>query len=647
MPLLMTINLPQRIRSILLILVLNCFLCAAASAQATNFVQITDPHLFDKEQAGIENRAALAACIKKINERMDEKAAYQFVIVTGDIGIENLVSNLDEATGKQTLEPDQAKWKLRIEEGAAQMAAILSASKVRDWLFLPGNNDLFDENPDTTYYRLFIKKLKEKLPGLQVTDLCPEETGADDHQQGIHRVGGYAFIGFNNASFKNNASDKDNDARERIEKNKDKQLKYVQQVVDRLKAEDITCAYIFYHIPELDDPYIVLNEAAGVLDKRKAYADNPYPYSSWFVHKEVHKAWQTGVVFNPKVCGRFAGHYHDWRRDTYQSYHWMKTADFPSGSLLKLYICPPIAIKRQDNTPSQARGFQEVGIDATGKASVRILWYDSANQAFDSETDKKEVEALKQLHLGEIYERSDQFKEAGDAYAKALDSGSLATRQRAYDAVQRVTQMQESPWNRWLLTRIDWPLRPFLAKWLTVILAVLLVALVYWQVRRRRQNRLGVDPFVDSTQNKQGAVLEEIIKATLEDMVEQQGQGGKGLLSPLPLFTETKPPALIVVPKLWEGADFIELAAKSLPGKYGEVAAWFLKNVDKPEYLIQGTFQSDGTSIHVMIRLKRMGRLLRVWNPVLSPPDLVKQQEDLALRVLIFLREYIVNEHAN
>jgi hypothetical protein len=641
----MTINLPQRIRAILLILVLNCFLCAIASAQATNFVQITDPHLFDKEQDGIENRAALAACIKKINERMDEKAEYQFVVMTGDIGIENLVSNLDEATGKRTLEPDQAKWKLRIAEGAAQMAAILSASKVRDWFFLPGNNDLFDETPDTTYYRLFIKKLKEKLPGLQVIDLCPEETGAQ--QLGMYRLGGYAFLGFNNASFKNNASDKNNDALTRIDSNKNEQLKYVQQVADRLKAADITCAYVFYHIPELDDPHIVLNEAVAVLDKRKAYADNPYPYSSWFVHKDVHKAWQTGVVVNPKVYGLFAGHYHDWRRNTYQSYHWMQTADFPSGSLSKLYICPPIAIKRQDNTPSQARGFQEVGIDGTGRVSVRILWYDSAKRTFDNETDKKEVEALKQLHLGEIYERSDQFKEAGDAYAKALDSGSPVTRQRASDAVQRVTQMQGSSWNSWLLTRIGWPLQPFLAKWLTVILAVLLIALVYWRVRSRRQNRLGVDPFVDSTQNKQGAVLEAIIKATLEGMVEQQGQGGKGLLSPLPLFTETKPPALIIVPKLWEGADFIELAAKSLPGKYGEVAAWFLKRVDKPEYLIQGTFQSDGTNIHVMIRLKRSGRLLRVWNPVLSPPSLVKQQEDLALRVLIFLREYIVNEHAN
>lgn len=45
----------------------------------------------------------------------------------------------------------------------------------------------------------------------------------------------------------------------RIAVNKQKQLKYIQQVVDRLGTDDVRKAFIFYHIPETDDPHIVLN----------------------------------------------------------------------------------------------------------------------------------------------------------------------------------------------------------------------------------------------------------------------------------------------------------------------------------------------------------------------------------------------------
>jgi len=83
---------------------------------------------------------------------------------------------------------------------------------------------------------------------LKIIDLCPELSSENKYE-----VGGFAFIGFNNASFKNN-----NDTK-RIAVNKQKQLKYIQQVVDRLGTDDVRKAFIFYHIPETDDPHIVLN----------------------------------------------------------------------------------------------------------------------------------------------------------------------------------------------------------------------------------------------------------------------------------------------------------------------------------------------------------------------------------------------------
>lgn len=66
---------------------------ATARAQV-NFVQITDPHIFDDtwpDDRRLEDRAALASCINQINERNKSGANYQFVVVTGDLGVEDLV----------------------------------------------------------------------------------------------------------------------------------------------------------------------------------------------------------------------------------------------------------------------------------------------------------------------------------------------------------------------------------------------------------------------------------------------------------------------------------------------------------------------------------------------------------------------------
>jgi hypothetical protein len=88
------------------------------------------------------------------------------------------------------------------------------------------------------------------------------------------------------------------------------------------------------------------------------------------VNDEIHQQWKENVVKNPKVLGLFAGHLHDWRRESY------------SGSLSKLCICPPLATKLQDKSPSQARGFQEVVVEATGNISRTIFWFDAANNTF-------------------------------------------------------------------------------------------------------------------------------------------------------------------------------------------------------------------------------------------------------------------------
>src|ERR1051326_3196972 len=161
----------RRVPFLFTIVLLGLVGAVQVRAQAVRFIHITDPHLFDEgDQA--ENKFALAACIHKVNDQIVETGEYQFAVITGDIGLEKLVSIGQNSQGDNVLEPDKAKRERRIEQGARDLASILVQSKIRVWLILPGNNDLLNEEPDLQYYRLFIKFLQSQVPGMQIIDLC-------------------------------------------------------------------------------------------------------------------------------------------------------------------------------------------------------------------------------------------------------------------------------------------------------------------------------------------------------------------------------------------------------------------------------------------------------------------------------------------
>jgi tetratricopeptide (TPR) repeat protein len=385
--------------------VIVVFICGATSAQVS-FVQITDPHLYDDGQEANENKRALMACVTKIDRLIGTGADYKFAVVTGDIGIEKLVKPLlaekKPSSNKDEIDRIDRAINLKITGAALEVANIIGQSRVEVWLFLPGNNDLIDEKPDTiNYYRDFVVLLRQALPGKEVIDLCP----TDDQNSGVYAPdNSFVFIGFNNASFKN-----DNDAKlisdgtntaamvattdllklKKIDATPrtNDQLKYVQQVIDRIDQSQPHPVYIFYHIPEIDDPYPVLDFDFNLLNNRGLTRSDQYALSSWFVDGRVRERWSE-VLRKPNVRGLFAGHFHDWRLDTYQNFRWMFTPDYPGASLSKLYVCPPISIKRQDGKGKQARGFQAVSIDGTGKATVNVFWYNGSSGTFEDQNDK-------------------------------------------------------------------------------------------------------------------------------------------------------------------------------------------------------------------------------------------------------------------
>jgi hypothetical protein len=354
------------------ILLCGAFVFLASRAEAgVSFVQVTDLHLFGKDNR-TENEKAFRECVEEINRRELDGAEFKFVVVTGDLGVEDLVS--DSIEGKpRSVHPAAAADRVR---GAGEFAKMVEACAVKKWLFLPGNNDLIDEAPSSLeHYTDFIKIVRDQLKekGFEIIDLTPSEKIDDS---GIYREGPYTFVGFNNASFKSNNKSANAKDPVWIKSHHDA----IDEVSKRIKAAKN--AYVFYHIPEVDDPYHAQLEAKDDQKRQdwfneRGVAASPFKYSAWTVPDDVRKDWEK-IVAAEQVKGLFAGHFHDWRRSTYRNYLWLVTTAYSSGTLLKLHICPPVAEKNQPDPNAQARGFQTIQLDDAGKPSVDIVWYNNS-----------------------------------------------------------------------------------------------------------------------------------------------------------------------------------------------------------------------------------------------------------------------------
>jgi hypothetical protein len=76
------------------------------------------------------------------------------------------------------------------------------------------------------------------------------------------------------------------------------------------------------------------------------------------------------------VKGLFAGHFHSAAEESYMGMGWIRSAGYPPGSLLKLQVCPPVASKKQEDKPTQARGFREVSVDCEKEErKSQVFWY--------------------------------------------------------------------------------------------------------------------------------------------------------------------------------------------------------------------------------------------------------------------------------
>jgi 3',5'-cyclic AMP phosphodiesterase CpdA len=404
-----------------------------AGAQSVSFVQITDPHLYDAGNhllpAGVreeilENRDALDWAILQTNRIEDSGRHLDFVVITGDFGLDTPAS--------------------RLGPGAIdQLAITLGALLVDPILVVPGNNDLVDEKPaDIKRFQQFIVDLRAKLPSHTIVDLS---------QQAVV-INHIRLLGLNSASFKNS------DGKDK-ETNRPAQLQEMQRLAGEIQKDEPHI--IFTHIPHLEDPF------RGPTGKDI--------HDAWQVDKSVSDLWNT-IASSKEVVAVFAGHFHDPRRGVYgQDYSWTEHKPNPLiGS--KTWIAPPLAAKFQRQSNPQARGLLVATVLSTGKVSADIIWLPSATPA-PAPTDKADY-----LIEGAEYAKDEEWDRAAQAYRQALQSSDPATREIAQKGYETAgSHTRRDPYQQSVTQLV---LHFLWHHALDLLLAALLVGLIIWLVRK-------------------------------------------------------------------------------------------------------------------------------------------------------------------
>jgi hypothetical protein len=388
------------------------------------FVHASDPHIFipifipaaekpETEEVGKKQEALNEKALSDLFRRIGSQSGYPqpvFLVLTGDLGVDPCAIPQQKAAPAGTSEDgkpgsttgnareptikvnaadcvsnvDTGKRKEQVE----RLAKIFALSSLRHVYLVAGNNDVARESPGDaalTYYNKFIDEVQAKtamqnssvelhnLTRCYVAGEPPSACYADILDTS------YRFVGFPSYSYKNQDGEVDNAAQA-------KQFEVFRGLLDQADKAGKK-VLIVTHTPEIDDPFILAQDRyAG---KTPPAATDPDPkntrstWSSWNVSKKLLDDWNK-VLISDSVAGVLAGHLHDPHKEIYrQPYRWSSLSG-RQGALRKLFLAPPLAIKNQENSPVQARGFSLVHLEAD-RIERELYWYDSETGLFSVE----------------------------------------------------------------------------------------------------------------------------------------------------------------------------------------------------------------------------------------------------------------------
>ena len=332
------------------------------------FVQITDAHVFDdgwKQPVNTgyanvgDDWTALHWAIQKTNELAHNGNQINFVMYSGDFGLENVQypknTPVKNDCDKLDSIPQDLKQGLPVIPGAwaaKKMAQELNTLSVGKVYLVSGNNDLYDERvTDVPRFKCFVDDLKRELskfsPVVDVEELKSSKAVPNNS---------FNLLGFNTASFKKteNYSGKCNSKREGCP---EAEIAWAQSEVN--KAPENRPTLLFTHVPDLVDPYL----------------DKP----AWTIDGNLRSKWQK-LACDSHVLAIFAGHFHDSDQNLYGPPGGRRnlTVDGAQCVAEKTWVAPPLAIKNQGDKSPRARGVLLVKIFADKRINVQPYWYEEA-----------------------------------------------------------------------------------------------------------------------------------------------------------------------------------------------------------------------------------------------------------------------------
>lgn len=395
------------------------------------FVHATDPHIFVKpeearEEQQTHNRKALSDMLGCIGSLPDGEKP-EFLVLTGDLGIDpcDIPNSQDTPSAAPNSTPspqaetsngdEQEKKDNRSAEECVNAAANsawrttqiketgdrLGKSPIQNIYLVAGNNDIARESAGDDalkYFNDFIKDVQDKLNEnkgnkVQLHNLTRCYAAGEDLATCYEDIPNtpYRLIGFPSYSFKK----KDASAQA-------KHMKIFEQLLEGAKDRKVLIAT---HTPAMDDPYSLgrfryLNPKGttaettapaemSTVEKKKVSAKTEGAgenekeagtVSTWDVDEKVRDAWKKVVDSDP-VLAVLAGHLHDSHKEIYERpYTWSNDSKY-RAAFDKLFLAPPLAIKKQDSSPIQARGFALVHLRGD-RVESRLFWYDSETGTF-------------------------------------------------------------------------------------------------------------------------------------------------------------------------------------------------------------------------------------------------------------------------
>jgi hypothetical protein len=439
------------------------------------FLQWTDPHVFDAgtgrhaegvREEELDNWAAFHWAVLETNRMvLAEHRAIDFVVITGDFGLENV--QLPDMPGLSADGRDCQNRKpgdegpidrVDLAEAATRVARELHALIVKRVYLVPGNNDLCNEDPrDLHRWAEFVFALQQHLASLyqarqdslpadlkskasndkdldkvevfdlidsvaqlyghdpRVSALFPNGTRPQPSEPQV--INGIHLLGLNSAFFKSHGDAKVQAAADAAI------LAEINRVGGNVHPGE---AYlVFTHIPDLRDPFLRINAleyAPSWTLPGKNPLDKDNPRNTW-----------KNILGQPGVLGVFAGHFHSSDRNLYPHNFTYTKQDETAAE--KSWLAPPLAKKYQWHLPEgkTARGMLLVSVNADGEMRVSAedgegvqpsaIWYARVDQRAAIAGDEK-------LAQGRADELSGQWEDAANKYREILGDANVDARTR-------------------------------------------------------------------------------------------------------------------------------------------------------------------------------------------------------------------------